>query len=101
MPDEIRPTEPATTGFVMNLGLKSIFDWGWKAIIILWAAFQFYSQQDRLAEREKQNEARIAKVETDFNELQRQKTDRDAILIRLQQQFEDNGEFYKLTHQSK
>jgi hypothetical protein len=76
---------------------QTIFDLGWKGLLLLWFAFQFYNNQDSLLKDRSRADARITKLETDFNKMDRDLVEQKAYNLSLKEQLDNDRQFYLQT----
>ena len=90
------PSDPKTVP--VNLGiLKTALDWGIKGIGALWLAFQFYSNQNQLLKSSAATDAKVAALDTEIKQMDREVSDQSAHIMALKQQLDDQKEFDRET----
>jgi flagellar motility protein MotE (MotC chaperone) len=77
--------------------LKTIFDWAWKCVLILWAVFSFYSNQDKLLQSLAETKTKIVTLETTINVLNRELMEERSDIQSLKTQLQDDRDFYMQT----
>ena len=95
MADETTAKESLPVNFAT---LKTFFDWGWKGLVVLWFAFQFYNNQDSLMKDRSKTESRITNLETQTNKLDRELVEQNAYSNSLKSQLDNDRQFYLQTH---
>jgi flagellar motility protein MotE (MotC chaperone) len=77
--------------------LKTVFDWLWKAGIVIGLIAQFYSNQDKKTRDLSEMETRMAAVETTVNQLNRELSDARGDIKALTAQLQSDRDYYMQT----
>jgi fructoselysine-6-P-deglycase FrlB-like protein len=100
MPHRLRiedpPDPPPPPKGIVTIGtVKSLFEASWKVLPVLWFAFQFYANQNTIAEKTDSNRKAIEKLQTDSNKLSREVT-KTAATVEAMKQIQDNDRLFFL-----
>jgi hypothetical protein len=95
---EPTPAPPALTMPSLSLGaIKTVFELSWKAVVVLWFVFQFYSTQTSTTRETTTNQKSITDLNTKFNEMDRRVAAAEATASALKEQMAYDRQFILAT----